>query len=112
MTTYWRGVKLCQVVRNGVCLGYEANCYIASHKGGRRCTRTRAFAAHGGAETVLRLLKHWALKGHACDTYVDHQLVPDPPLDEVPPIAELEAVEVTLKPCADVYYKRLKDQTT
>lgn len=43
------------------CVGYEVTYYL--HRGSGRCTRTLAFARHGGRELTIRKLKWWVVEG-------------------------------------------------
>ena len=73
-------------------VGYEATCFIEDHQEIQRCTRTRSYAPCGGPDMAERMLKWWAICGHAdAESKGDHMSMDDdfePPtlqqLDEWP----------------------------
>ena len=107
-TSLWRGFKFTVVKRRGVPVGLEADCRIAQHKCGTRCTRTRAYAAWGGPAMVERRLKRWCLQGHGStvETCAAHQDLPDFEADDVPSLEELERTILTEKEFSGLGMKR------
>ena len=86
-TQYWRGFKFTAVHPEG----WEVTCCCASHRVVGRCRRTYRFSKHGGAVTIENLLKHKCLSSHLCDTRDDHRVTPDPPVETLPTLVEMEA---------------------
>ena len=88
-TFFWRGFRFTRTWRKDQQpLGIEVACY-RHDPSGTSCRRPRSFAAHGGEERTLRLLKTWCLGAATTKDYESHKALPDvdEPLDD----AELEA---------------------
>ena len=102
-TQYWKGFKFTAVYprQSPHMSGWEVTCCWNPHKLGGRCRRTYRFVHHGGAFITEKLLKHWRLTSHLWPHREPHRLSPDPPVEELPTLIEMDA---TVWPPPDVLH--------